>query len=85
MKNNATKCSVPDCNEKAACEVILYDVYPYNGEVFFEQDHTCPYICKKHIMENEDKADGERAPRGSVHYPFTNKNGAQGMSIYRPL
>ena len=35
--------------------------------------------------ENEKKAEGERRPRGYVHYPFTNKLGAQGYSKYNPL
>ena len=78
------KCRVDDCGKDADLEVILYDFYMH-GEVFFEQDFTCPYICMEHAMENESKAQGERRPRGTVHYPYTNRAMAQGFTIYRPI
>ncbi len=78
------KCSVNGCENDAGLEVILYDFY-YHGDVFFEQDHTCPYICMDHAVENEAKADGERKPRGFILYPYTNREMAQGFTIYRPL
>jgi hypothetical protein len=49
------QCSVPGCSINADVEVILYDVYPH-GEVFFEQDSTCPYLCMTHVLENENTA-----------------------------
>jgi len=79
------KCSVDGCDNDATCEVILFDVYMHNGSVFFERDFTCPYLCSQHVLENEKGAQGERRPRGDVLYPFTNKNNAQGFTIYRPL
>ena len=82
---NEAQCSVAGCDNVATCEVILFDVYMHDGSVFFEQDDTCPYLCAQHVLENEEGIKGERKPRGSVQYPFTNKNGAQGFSIYRPL
>jgi len=78
-------CSVPGCSAKADCVVILYDFYPHNGVVFFEKDVTCPYICVVHRQENEKGIDGVREPRGCCEYPFTNKNMAQGFTIYRPI
>jgi len=81
----AKKCKVEGCGADAEYEVILYDVYLNNGKVFFEQDFTCPYLCAKHVVENEKKAQGERKPRGVVDYPYTNRNAAQGFTIYRPL
>lgn len=78
------KCSVKGCDRKAVAEVILYDVYS-DGELFFEQDRTCPFICAKHLIENEEGAKGERKPRGMVAYPHTNQHVAQGFTIYRPL
>jgi hypothetical protein len=128
-------CSAPACSEVASAEVILYDVY-MDGEVFFERDKTCPYLCEKHLAENEASAvtkmlryEAEdmiktwlaildppaeepeepvdkripvknmfdlmhepdyvfpplRRPRGSVEYTYTNRNNAQGFTIYRPL
>ena len=85
MSTKVPNCSVKDCGKNATCEVILFDVYMNNGDVFFEQDHTCPYLCAEHILENERGARGVRAPRGSVDYPFTNQESAQGFTIYRPL
>jgi hypothetical protein len=67
-----TICSVENCNSEADYEVVLYDYYLSYSETFYEQDYTCPFICQKHLEENENKAQGERRPRGYVHYPFTN-------------
>jgi hypothetical protein len=78
-------CAVGGCEEEAVVEVILYDVYLAEEHVFFERDHTCPFLCAKHVVENERGAEGVRQPRGSVRYPFTNQEGAQGFTIYRPL
>jgi hypothetical protein len=36
--------------------VILYDVYLSPGDVFYERDHTCPFLCEKHMLENERNA-----------------------------
>lgn len=84
MKANGWQlCRVHKCTRIAYFEVILYDVYP--GDVFFKQDYTCPYICQDHMTENEEKASGIREPRGRMRYPFTNRYGAQGFTIYRPL
>ena len=52
------KCSVTSCETDADVEVILYDVYR-DGEVFFQQDSTCPYLCTKHLVENEEGAFSE--------------------------
>jgi hypothetical protein len=78
-------CSVEGCKNPAYVEVVLYDVYLADQGVFFEQDFTCPYLCAAHMAENEEKARGVREPRGHVSYPFSNKENAQGFTIYRPL
>lgn len=78
------KCSVKGCNQQAVAEVILYDTYG-DGTVFFEQDHTCPFICEHHLIENEEQATGERKPRGYMVYPYTNQEKALGFTIYRPF
>lgn len=80
------KCSV--CGKKADVEVFLYDVYPHQGDaasVFFEQDFTCSHLCFEHMAENENRAKGTRKPRGTVDYPYSNRNGAQGFTVYRRL
>jgi hypothetical protein len=79
------ECSVPECTKEAAYEVIIYDFYPHNGHVYFEQDLTCPYICTEHAMKNERDARGERKPRGLVIYPYTNQLDPLGLTIYKPL
>ncbi len=79
------KCSVRGCENTASVRVVLYDVYPLDGSVFFEEDHTCPRLCEQHLLENEEKASGTREPRGAVRYPYSNKHGAQGFTIYQPL
>lgn len=84
-----TLCRKPGCTRPADFEVYLYDWYPTYSEdapeEFFEQDYTCPYLCKVHANENEWRAQGKRLPRGYVQYPFTNRNGAQGYTKYAPL
>jgi len=79
------KCSVTGCGKDATVEVLLYDVYTDMRDVFYEQDFTCPYLCGHHMVENEEQAHGVREPRGHVSYPFTNRESAQGFTIYRPL
>jgi len=49
------KCAVTGCGNEADVEVILYDVYS-DGEVLFEQDFTCPYLCTHHVESNEAQA-----------------------------
>jgi hypothetical protein len=78
-------CCVKGCNEQAVFQVILYDFYPHDGELFSEKDITCPFICTGHAIENEQSAKGERKPRGSVDYQYTNQHGAQGFTIYQPI
>jgi hypothetical protein len=78
------KCNANGCGKDADFEVILFDVYS-EGEVFFEQDQTCPHLCENHVIENELKADGDRKPRGVTSYPHSNRHRAQGYSMYRPL
>ncbi|MEQ7050725.1 restriction endonuclease [Paenibacillaceae sp. P-4] len=79
-------CSVDACSEIADYEVFLYDYYapPINQE-FMAQDFTCPYLCEHHMNENEKHSKGKKVPRGSVIYPYTNKNQAQGYSKYIPI
>ena len=82
-----TQCSVSGCAEPAEYEVYLYDYYPHkhHDPEFFEQDFTCPFLCKAHMEENEAKAEGERSPRGFVQYPYSNRHMAQGYTKYAPL
>jgi hypothetical protein len=81
------KCSAPECKHDATVEVRLFDLYMLadSVKVFDETDITCPYLCDRHLEENESKAVGERKPRGSVKYPFSNRNFAQGFTTYRSL
>jgi hypothetical protein len=84
-KVQQTNCAVQGCKTNAIVEVILYDVYLAEQHVFSERDFTCPFLCATHMVENEQGARGVRKPRGVVEYPFTNKERAQGFTIYRPL
>jgi hypothetical protein len=81
------KCRVHGCGKKAEYEAFLYDVYPYAAfaDVFFQQDFTCPDLCAEHMVENELQSKGIRQPRGYIRYPHTNRDQAQGFTIYRPL
>jgi hypothetical protein len=79
------RCSVVGCSRSPEYEVYLYDYYPGQDEEFFEQDYTCPFLCDEHMEENEQKAKGERRPRGYVGYPFSNRHHAQGYTTYAPL
>jgi hypothetical protein len=78
-------CSVPGCTAPAGVVVALVDKYA-GGEVFAEQDFSCPYLCHRHRAENEAGRRGPGAvPRSSNDYPYTNRAGAQGWSAYLPL
>lgn len=80
------KCSVEGCSAAADFEVRLFDIYLHSPpKVFDDLDFTCPYLCAEHMAQNESEAQGERRPRGTVSYPFTNRQRAQGFTIYRPL
>jgi hypothetical protein len=82
------KCCAPDCTRDACFIVYLYDIYPYydgNADIFCQRDYTCPYLCDQHMAENEEKARGTREPRGFMQYPYTNRNRANGFTIYRWL
>lgn len=82
---SGSTCAVSGCSQKAEYEVILYDFYPTDGAVFFEQDFTCPFICRVHAIENEARAKGVRQPRGFVEYPYSNRHRGHGFTIYRPV
>ncbi len=78
-------CSVPGCTAPAGVTVALVDRYP-NGELFAEQDFTCPFLCHRHRAENERRRIGPGpVPRASNEYPFSNRAGAQGWSAYLSL
>ncbi len=84
---SGAECCVDGCKKPAEYEVYLYDYYSYlpSAKEFFEQDFTCPFLCKPHMIENEAKAVGERKPRGVVRYPYSNQQVAQGYTKYAPL
>jgi hypothetical protein len=84
MKAQVRKCCVDGCDKDATVEVMLYDAYG-PGDVFLEQDFTCPYLCQEHALENESASVGERRPRGYVQYPYSNRELAQGFTVYRPV
>jgi hypothetical protein len=84
MSDRPPTCAARGCREAAEFEAVLYDVYPH-GEVFFERDHTCPFLCAAHMLDNEAGACGDRRPRGFTTYPHTNRSNALGFTIYRPL
>lgn len=83
--NNYQYCEAEDCNNHADYAVFLYDMYAHNNEEFLEHDYTCGYLCENHMIENENSCLGERKPRSSLSYKYSNKQGAQGYSKYLPL
>lgn len=96
------KCSVGDCKEAADYDVIFYDVYlyPISTDVFYKRHESCPFLCHKHMAENEQHAIPElpsevvlpvtmearrlREYRGHVRYPHA-RSGGEGFCIYKPL
>ena len=79
------RCSVEGCPNLAAYEVVLYDFDLAEGAVVFEPDNDCPTLCVEHAIENERQAEGERLPGRVVHYPYTNRGGKLGITLYRQL
>jgi len=85
MTHETHRCSVDGCPSLAAYRVMLYDFDPVEGAIRFEPDETCPYLCREHAVDNEEHARGRRAPRVRVTYPYTNRDGRHGLSIYLDL
>lgn len=81
---NQINCSVDGCKNKAKYKVFLYDI-SNEGEDFYEEDFTCPYLCQEHYEENELEAIGEKKPRNVVSYPYTNQHDAHGYSKYEEI
>jgi len=90
MPTLESKCCADDCDNDADYIILLYDHY-YNGSVFFEQDFTCPFLCEKHMQENESGVGNTggvgklRYPRGVNSYPYSNRHRAQGYTKYLPI
>lgn len=78
-------CSVSGCRNVAACEVFRQNMDLPAGECRCDRDDSCPYLCRKHITENERLAKGVREQKGRVIYPYTNQRKLMGFSVYMPL
>lgn len=79
------RCSVEGCPNLAAYEVVHYNFDLNEGAIVFEPDEGCPTICVEHAIENERRAVGDRGPGGLVEYPYTNRTGVPGLTVYRQL
>ena len=82
MTHETHRCSVEGCPSLAAYEVRQYDFDPGEGAVRFERDETCPYLCLEHARDNERGARGHGEIHGVVVYPYTNREGRCGVSVY---
>ena len=83
------RCSVPGCVALAVVTVALVDYYPRTrygreGGWFKEQDQFTPFLCDRHLAENQYRGK-VYGPRQASEYPFTNQCGAAGWSEYLPL
>ena len=65
--------------------VLLYAFDTIGGAIRFEPDLSCPYLCREHAADNEQRARGERGTDVRVVYPYTNQGGEHGLSIYLDL
>lgn len=79
------KCSVREFKNNADYLVLLIDYYADTEEFFVEIDNTCPLLCNVYKTVNEQQAQGVSKARGTVEYPYSNRNCAQGVTMYRPL
>lgn len=83
------RCSVPGCGALAACTVAHVDHYPratYGWQAcwFYEQDQYTPFLCDRHLAENQYRGK-VYGLRQASEYPYTNQCGAAGWSEYLPL
>ena len=85
MTAETHRCSVDGCPNLAAYEVVHYDFDPAEGAVAFFRDESCPFICIEHAIDNEREASDGRRAHAVVAYPYTNRSGIPGESIYRQL
>lgn len=79
------RCSVDGCPSLADYRVMLYAFDTIGGAIRFEPDLSCPYLCREHAADNEQQARGERGTDARVVYPYTNKGGEHGLSLYLDL
>jgi hypothetical protein len=85
MTHETHRCSVDGCPNLAAYCVMLYDFEPIGGAIRFEEDPSCPHLCREHAADNEEQARGDRGTHARVVYPYTNQAGEHGVSIYLDL
>ncbi|MCY6483854.1 P-loop NTPase fold protein [Clostridium aestuarii] len=83
LKNNV-KCSVEGCNHIAEYATFLFKEYKY-GVTSYCIDNTCPYLCSRHMKDNEESCIGNREPEITVKYKYTNKNNMVGYTKYFKL
>jgi restriction endonuclease Mrr len=85
-QNIVIRCSVEGCRAIAGYQVFHVRTTSYPDEVIESEDPNCPYLCEKHMQENENNAVGTRAYHHGcrVSYPYTSKSG-YGFSTYEPL
>jgi hypothetical protein len=79
------RCAVDGCPSRAAYEALQYDFDLVEGALALEPDDSCPLLCVEHAVENERRAEGQRAPGSAMRYPYTNRGGLPGFTIYRQL
>jgi hypothetical protein len=86
---SGAKCCVTGCHALAEFDVYCYDLHLIVGdgviEEWYVQDKECPFICWRHMKQNEREAVGERRPSGIVLYPYTNRAHMLGYTKYVPL
>lgn len=79
-------CAVEGCEEPAIVEVFLEDIIGFRETFhFFEQDESCPFLCREHLKQNEEESTGWGRSRS---YPFSKHgfhSGVEGWSVYRTL
>jgi len=87
MTKQPIKCSVDGCSAPADYKVMEFRVTDYPDEVLDMQDNHCPYICERHMQENESQATGvnTRSAGTKISYPYTHRWWTYGWTEYEPL
>lgn len=81
-------CAVQGCGRHAEFEVFVHGFSFYThdkGGILDYQDSTCPFLCREHMIENEERASGPRRWDSDTRYPHTKKDRGSGYTTYLPI
>jgi hypothetical protein len=85
----STRCCAPECAAPAEYEVYVHGFAFYThakAGILDYQDRSCPFLCRTHMLENEESATGSRRWDAELTYRHTMRGDTGGgFSTYLPI